>query len=331
MDTIIRHWHILRSIPRKPNCIDVATLYQRLEEVEPALQVSRRTLERDLHQLSNSFPLECDGRRPQGWSWRRDAEGLDVPGMDLTAALTFRMAEDYLSRLLPHSCLLSLAPHMKRARALLDGLGPEGLAAWPHKVRVVPRAMPLLPPEVKAEVVETIYRALLSNHRLQGTYSPQGGEQKIYEFSPLGLVINDAVIYLVATCWGYADIRLWALHRFQDVELLEKPVTRPTGFDLQRYVKDGALGFGEELGKTLRLKALFNRGVAAHLRESRLAEGQVVKEQKDGRVLIDAQVADTAQLRWWLLGFGAQVEVVGPKSLRAEIAEVVRSMAAIYQ
>jgi predicted DNA-binding transcriptional regulator YafY len=41
-------------------------------------------------------------------------------------------------------------------------------------------------------------------------------------------------------------------------------------------------------------------------------------------------VLDTLQLRWWLLGFGDQVEVVAPKSLRQEFAETARNMAGYY-
>jgi predicted DNA-binding transcriptional regulator YafY len=48
-------------------------------------------------------------------------------------------------------------------------------------------------------------------------------------------------------------------------------------------------------------------------------------------VLIEASVLDTPQLRWWLLGFGDAVEVVEPKSLRREFAEMSRAMASYYE
>ena len=38
--------------------------------------------------------------------------------------------------------------------------------------------------------------------------------------------------------------------------------------------------------------------------------------QKDGRLLVEATVSNNADLRWWLLGFGPGVEVLGPPSLR---------------
>lgn len=330
MDTIIRHWHILRQITRHPNRIDVGTIHQRLEQIEPALNVSRRTLERDLHLLSNSFPLERDGCRPQGWCWRKDAEGLDVPGMDLTTALTFRMAEEYLSRLLPHSCFKSLTPHMKRAKTLLASLDPEGLAGWPKKVSVVSRHQPLLAPDVKHDVIELVYTALLANRRFKAVYRPQGGAAKTYEISPLGLIINDPVIYLVATCWEYSDLRLMALHRFEDVAVLEKPANRPENFDLQEYIDSGALGVCRQPGRELKFRALFSQKAGASLRESRLCEDQILTEVADGRLLVQAHLADTEQLRWWILGFGSQVEVLEPLELREEILSIISETAKLY-
>jgi predicted DNA-binding transcriptional regulator YafY len=45
---------------------------------------------------------------------------------------------------------------------------------------------------------------------------------------------------------------------------------------------------------------------------------------------LSASVRETAELTWWLLGFGDQVEVVAPKRLRASLAETARSMCARY-
>ncbi len=47
-------------------------------------------------------------------------------------------------------------------------------------------------------------------------------------------------------------------------------------------------------------------------------------------MLVEATVADTAELRWWLAGFGSSVEVLGPASLREEFREEARRLARIY-
>jgi predicted DNA-binding transcriptional regulator YafY len=47
-------------------------------------------------------------------------------------------------------------------------------------------------------------------------------------------------------------------------------------------------------------------------------------------VLVEATVADTRQLRWWLLGFGGRVEVLEPEGLRGEMKGHAERMAGRY-
>ncbi len=252
MKPVTRHWQILRMISRRPGKKTTAReIYESLLATEPAIGLTKRTVERDLHVLAASFPIQCDGHKPQGWSWRRDADALDISGMDITAALTFRMVEEYLSRLLPQSCLTSLTPHMARAKTILGQPGDGGLADWPAKVKVVPRTQPLLPPVIDPEVLDVIYGALLADLRFKGVYRRHGKKGKELEVNPLGLVFNDALVYVVGTCWDYRDVRLLALHRFTSAALLDIPATRPPEFDLQAYIDGGALGFAGEPGKTI--------------------------------------------------------------------------------
>lgn len=330
MDTIIRHWHILRMIPRFPRRIEVGSIYTKLQEIEPAFTNTRRTIERDLHTLNSVFPLEPDGLKPQGWRWRREIDGLDVPGMDLTTALTFRMIELHTGRIFPRSTLAALSPFIAQAKSVLGDIQSGGLAAWPDKVKVVPRNQPLLPPEIDTSVMDVAYESLLCNKRFTGWYRPQGEKGREIEINPLGLVFNDPVVYLVATCWDYTDARLFALHRFTTATLLEKPITAPSGFDLQKFIDAGGLGFAHHPGRTLQLQVLFTKGAATHLQETPLAKKQTMTAQPDGRFLVEAEVADTDQLRWWLLGFGEQAEVVGPAGLRQEFTLKVRKLGALY-
>lgn len=330
MDAIVRHWHILRMIPRHPRKITAGKIYGILQDTEAATHLTKRTVERDLYALAANFPLDFDGCKPQGWCWRRDSDALDIPGMDLTAALTFRMVEEYLGRLLPKTCYDSLSPHLKRARTILGDPGHGNLADWPEKVKIVPRSQPLLAPEVSASVMEVVNEALLRNQRFKGFYKRQGKEGREHVVSPLGLVFNDPVVYVVGICGDHTDAVLMALHRFTTAELLETPVTRPEKFDLQGYIDSGSLGFAVEPGATIRLAALFTRSAGAHLWESKLSSDQTISDDRDGWVRIEATVADTDQLRWWLLGFGEQAEVLSPESLRGELMAKFRDVSRLY-
>ena len=71
-DPLLRHWHLLRSVPRAPRKISSATLHEAL--AARGFSVNRRTVQRDLQTLSTYFPLVSDERhRPFGWSWSVEA------------------------------------------------------------------------------------------------------------------------------------------------------------------------------------------------------------------------------------------------------------------
>jgi predicted DNA-binding transcriptional regulator YafY len=51
---------------------------------------------------------------------------------------------------------------------------------------------------------------------------------------------------------------------------------------------------------------------------------------EDGRVEVQVTIADSWELRWWLLGRGAQIEVLAPAELRAEMVDSIRAAAQRY-
>ena len=298
---------------------------------DEGFKIDLRTVQRDLRELCELFPITFDNSKPIAWRWDRNAMSFDIPGMDRSAALTLKMVNEFMTRLLPKNCLESLGPNLKRADKVLRDLGDQGFGSWPEKVRVVSRAQPLLPPEVSSEVLDVVYEALLNDVRFKGEYRKKGSEKfEEYMVSPLGLVVADPVMYLVATLWDYTDIKLLPLHRFGKIALTKKAGSKPKGFCLDKYLESGELSFPMPGNKTIQLKALFDKRAAAHLHESPLSDDQKLTDWEEGEVMVEARVLDTHQLRWWLLGFGDQIEVLAPKSLRKEFAEMARNMASSY-
>jgi predicted DNA-binding transcriptional regulator YafY len=328
-NTLSRQWQMLRLIPRYPQKITARDLQRRLA-VEN-FEINKRTIERDLQTLSGVFPLTLDDRdKPYGWSWQKDAPSFDLPGLSATEALSLKLIERHLQSLLPRSIVDQLAPHFRTAEQKLNGLvGRHQFASWPNKIRVVPPTQPLRPPSTPATVQQTIYDALLQERQISAGYRKRGDKRPVqYTLHPLGIVQRGPVTYLVATVFDYPDPRLFALHRFQKAEMLDEPANVPKNFDLDAYIASGAFGFSD--GGTIRLEAIFTDAAAEHLYETPLSSDQTLKPLGDGCTRLAATVADTAQLRWWLLGFGAGVEVKKPVALRRKMAAAAKAMAARY-
>jgi predicted DNA-binding transcriptional regulator YafY len=328
-DTLLRQWHMLRAIPRHPIKVEASAIQSRLETA--GYSVSKRTVERDLVELSGVFPLVRDDRdRPYGWSWMKGAPAFDVPNLSNQEALAFAMIENYLKPLLPHALLDQLKPYFALAHQHLGADGPKrGSRSWLGKIAALSPTQTLIPPRIDRDVQAALTDALLHDRQVSVKYRRRG-ETATHEYvlNPLALVQRGPITYFLATAFEYKDIRTFSLHRVQRATMLETPIVRPKDFDLDRHLSTGVLDFGA--GKRIRLDVVFRSESAIHLYESPLAADQELTPVDDDHVRLQATVNDTPQLGWWLLAFGDNVEVKGPAALRQQFAAVAQSMAAAY-
>lgn len=321
---------MLKLIPRHPRKITAGEITARLEAEGHA--VTKRTIERDLQSLSDVFPLLSDEReRPFGWSWQQDASDFEIPGMSPVEALIFMLARKYLEPCFPAPMLDTLTPYFRQAEGTLGRAAHlQALAHWTNKVEVVLPTQTLIPPRCDAQVMETVHEALLQERQLKLLYkSRAAGSVNEYVVHPLGLVLRGAVTYLVGTLFDYPDPRSLALHRIERAEAMDAPRSVPEGFTLRGFIEKGAFGF-EEKG-AVRLVARFDAAAAEHLRETPLSEDQSLVPEQEDNVMLTATVLDTMQLRWWLLGFGDQVTVIEPASVRDYLARSARNMVESYE
>ena len=332
-DSVYRQWHLLRQIPRYPQKITVQAIHDYLTGIE--IVVDERTIQRDLINLSRVFSLTSDEReRPYGWSWQKDVKSFDLPGLTVNEAMTWVLAEQHLSRMLPTSAVEHLSPYFKAARDRLDGEPqPKRGRSWLNKVRTVPPTQPLIPPVIGADVQRAISEALLHEHQVEIHYRRKGERQsKLYQVHPLALIQRGSVLYLYGRLFDHPNARILALHRIEQVKVLEdQPAVAPDGFELDDQLAKGSLGFGR--GEQIQVKLRFYEGKGEHLHETPLCPDQQIEEYADqkGVLTIVATVADTPQLKWWLLGFGDGVEVIAPELLRHDLSEMASRMVARYK
>lgn len=325
-DTILGQWAMLRLIPRGPRQISTTMMLDRLER--DGFKTTLRTIQRDLNTLSTAFALVSDEARPQGWSWAVGAPQMDLPALDELSAVSFTMAQSQLDQIFPKATVDYLHPWFKSAKQILkDGVrGKAGSQAF----RVISRTIKLLPPKISPDVQREIYEGVLKQTQLSVSYLARGEkETREYVAHPLGVVIADSVCYLVCTINSYNDVRLRALHRIERVTDLNERSRRPKDFRLDDYLAEGHLGF-LRTDKPLKLEFLIRTSWARHLTETPLSENQIIEIENELWAKITATVPDTSQLRWWLRGFGPDVEVLKPQELRGEMRRDALQVRARY-
>jgi predicted DNA-binding transcriptional regulator YafY len=287
--------------------------------------ITLRTIQRDLDRLSIDFPLiSMKEGRENLWQWTKGAHALEIPSMTPTTALVFQLVEQYLNSMLPRSTLNLIQPYLDRASAVMKTTSFHG---WRKSVRMLSRGPKLIAPQIRTDVRDVVYGALLEKKRFEVTYHPRRQEKSIeYIVNPLGLVFKEGITYLVCTLWDYKDFKQLALHRMKSASLTDTPAIRHRGFDLNTYIEQDSSFAYPVSGNQLKLKIRMEAGAAFHLYESKLSKDQQIKKLDDDKVQLTATVADCSEIRWWLLGFGDQVEVLGPKSLRGEFTKIAKTL-----
>ena len=328
-DTALRFMAMLELIPVCPKRMSTKAIRKKLLDMDADYDVSVRTIQRDLEKLSGVYPLTDEPRgREKYWCWSDSSAIRQIPAMNQTTALAFKLAAEHLKPLMPPSTHKLLTPYFDHATKILQ---QTKLGNWPAKTRIINRGPELIAPTIKPGVQEVVYEALLEGKQFEVNYKGKGRSQAKHQvLNPLGLVLKNGITYLVATAFEYEDPLHYSLHRMSRPRLLDTHTTPIPGFDFARHVEEEGMFSYPVSEKKIKLRALFSPSAALHLTESKLSGDQKITDKKDGKVLVESTVADTAELRWWLLGFGGYVEVLGPKSLREEFAGVAEEMKNMY-
>lgn len=325
--TIARQWELLKNhLPPRPPGKTSRQLRDALATA--GHDVHKRTIERDMEELSRIFPItrnECG--TPYGWHWSETAR-FDVLGMDLSEAVSLGVMEDVLRQIMPPAFLSALEGKFSLAREKLAALPKIPHARWKDLARYVPPGMPFIPPELAPGVLPSLQEALLRQRQLQVVYRKADAEEaKEYILHPLCLLQQGTRSYLVATAFGYETPYQYALQRMSSATVLEDPVKRPKGFSLDAYLASGAAQFGGS--EVLTLKARVDGNLARLLEETPISKDQKIAVRA-GVHTLTASVYDSWQLHFWLLSQGPSITVLKPVALRKRIVSCLEEALGNY-
>ena len=178
-------------------------------------------------------------------------------------------------------------------------------------------------------------QALRLGRKLAIRYPPPDREPRVVE--PLGLVNKAGTWYLVAYCSahsGAGDIRVFRAGRVSAAWVLAEPAERPAGFELAAFWARWSAEF-EASRPRLEVKLAASPGALAAFGEVFGAAAAPALEAAeppgpDGwRVLTLSFEHERAAVHR-LAGFGDQVEILDPPSVRAELLATAREILGRY-
>jgi len=180
-------------------------------------------------------------------------------------------------------------------------------------------------------ILETLERATRERRLVSARYrAASTGQLTPRHIEPGQLYFDPGLetLYLIGWCRLRRAVRIFAVHRFQAVTLLDEhcPPRAETrsGAALTKAFRVW------RSDRVERVRVWFAPGVAAEVRERRWLAGQSV-EKADGGAVVSGEVAGLAEVERWVLSYGPAARVLEPRELAERVARKLREAAAGYE
>lgn len=152
-------------------------------------------------------------------------------------------------------------------------------------------------------------------------------EIDVYTIHPYRL---GRTIHVIAYDHSKNDIRSFRLDRIEDVQALSEQYVIPDDFHISDYLQHSwGVWTGDQEPELVRLR--FAPAVARRVQESTWHQSETTSEEPDGSLIWEARIAEPREMYPWIRGWGPDVEVLEPQSLRAEAERDAQAVLALYR
>lgn len=315
-----------RLINRTERLREIETLLFRnssglsVPEIAAICGVDRRTIYRDLDLLSEAqVPIWQDSGR---YGIIRD-QYLATIRLKFNEAVALYIAARLLAR---HADEHN--PHIVAALTKLAVAFPDPLSRYLVRTAQVNESLPVNSSFLA--ILETVASCWAAHYKVRLWYrSPRAKAIQERDVSPYTIEpsINGG-LYVIGFDDTAQAIRTFKLERVERAEQIDCTYSIPDTFDPRSHFADawGIMGGDNTVAVELR----FNPSSAGPVQERLWHPSQQTELLPDGRLHFQVHVADLREMHPWIRSWGAEVEVLAPESLRAEMADQARALAQIY-
>lgn len=174
--------------------------------------------------------------------------------------------------------------------------------------------------------VKNLRIAIAEEKKVSFSYISAVGNHKMHTITPYSFACELGKYYII----GYVESKDCLIHfridRISDVNILEEDGKRDSKFNVYDYLKRTWYMYG---GDETRVKVKFDKRCYKVVTEKSLLEGSLIQENEDYFVY-EFICNGTHGIKLWIMGFGADAEVIEPVNFRQEIMDSIKNMNKVY-
>ncbi|MDZ4721184.1 MAG: YafY family protein [Roseiflexaceae bacterium] len=286
---------------------------QRAEDLAATFEVSKRTIYRDVLAL-------CEAGVPvistpgQGYAL---SEGYFLPPLRFTPdeAVMLLLGSDVMAQSFDAEYRTAAESAARKIAGALPQPTRSEVQQLQAGLRFVENSRAGEP-----EHLRTIRRAIVAHRTIRFSYMARQGADgpsttSVRDADPHGLARINEIWYLIAYCHLRRDVRNFRLSRISNIRVLSNTFERPEAFVLAP----------NNQGRDIEVRLFFDTEAAPWVREARFYYVSQIEEQPDG-LLVILHVRRIDEVLQWVLGWGRQVRVLAPVSLRELVVEEITAM-----
>ena len=149
------------------------------------------------------------------------------------------------------------------------------------------------------------------------------------ELSPYHLLYNNRAWYVLGRSSLHKSVRTFKLNRIRELTTTQRCFVDGEKFDVYDYLGRAWSMIPE--GRIYNIKLRFLPKVAHNVAEVQWHSTQKVVRNSDGSATVEFRVDGLGEITWWILGYGDQVQVLAPKTLRKRVLQIAKNMAELNE
>jgi len=293
-----------------------------IREIAEKCSICERTVYRDLEALESELevPVWEEGRK------RGVTEGNFLPPVSFTPteAINVFLATCHMQNHYNTSISSMTSTFMK-----LNSIIPSPLRS---QVQNIIQYIENLPKDDKRSLnFGRIAHAWILQRRIKIRYQ-EGPTQDTEEYTIDPYFIEPAAwgrgIYIIAYSHRDKYIRTFKVQHIADVVIEPEHFEIPSDFNVTQYL--GAAWGMHKSTDSIKVKLRFSQRVSQSILFTILEPSQKMYQQDDGSIVVELNICNSGDFRSWILGFGDNVVVLEPDSLRQQILAAGKSIEALY-
>lgn len=303
--------------------------YPCIQELMNKVEISRRTLERDMAILRDDYnaPLEyCTLNKGYYYSdTLYDLPPLDLSKSEIQALLLGKRIMQTFQDF-PQNRDIQTA-----VAKLMEGINKATIHDLTHRLEHIFFDLGPLPADGAkvGEYLIVLSESIARGKRVKLTYYTFARDQWTdRELSPRAIRFHNGCYYLIAYCHYRKAHRYFALNRMENLKGTGRDSYLDEHFNVQTFFQES---FGLERDtESYRIQIIFYDSVARWIKERHWHDSQEMKELSDGRLELTMEVNGLQEVKRWVFTFGDKAQVLKPDCLREEIREDIQGMMEKY-